>query len=138
VLLVLSADFSSQGPYQLLGGVALSQHGRKLSLGSGQRLTGDPTGSRQVGAAEGVEGLSGCRAGAKLLAATAVVGGKGFAAAGGGVFEERLEDPQGVGVEDRPDVFGAELVGRGGVFAAAAEPPIAQQLAVWAGAVGKG
>jgi hypothetical protein len=138
VLLVLSADFSGQGRYQLLGGVALSQHGGKLSLGSGQRLTGDPTGRRQVGAAEGVEGLSGCRAGAKLLTATAVAGGKSFAAAGGRVFEKLLEDTQGVGVLDGLDVASAELVGRGGVLAAAPEPPLAQEFAVWVGAVGEG
>jgi hypothetical protein len=138
VLLVLSADFSGQGRYQLLGGVALSQHGGKLSLGSGQRLTGDPTGRRQVGAAEGVEGLSGCRAGAKLLTATAVAGGKSFAAAGGRVFEKLLEDTQGVGVLDGLDVASAELVGRVGVLAAASLPPLAEQLAVRLGAVGKG
>jgi hypothetical protein len=138
VLLVLSADFSGQGRYQLLGGVALSQHGGKLSLGSGQRLTGDPTGRRQVGAAKGVEGLSGCRAGAELFTATPVTGDEGFAAAGGSVFEKRPEDPQGVGVLDGLDVASAELVGRGGVLAAAPEPPLAQQLAVRVGAVGEG
>jgi hypothetical protein len=138
VLLVLRADFSGQGRYQLLGGVSLSQHGGKLSLGSGQRLTGDPTGRRQVGAAKGVEGLSGCRAGEQLLAATAVAGGKTFATAGRGVFEERPEDPQSIGVLDGLDVASAELVGRGGVLAAAPEPPLAQEVAVRDGAVGEG
>jgi hypothetical protein len=101
-------------------------------------LTGDPTRRRQVGAAKGVEGPSGCRAGAELFTATAVAGDKGFAAAGGGVFEERLENPQGVGVLNGLDVASAELVGRGGVLPAPPEPPLAQELAVWVRAVGKG
>jgi hypothetical protein len=54
------------------------------------------------------------------------------------VFEERLEDPQGVGVLNGLDVASAELVGRGGVLAATPDPPLAQQLAVRVGAVGEG
>jgi len=138
VLLVLGADLSSEGSHQLVDGVALGEDGAKLFLGSGQRLTRDPTGRREVGAAEGVKGGSSCRAGAELLTATAVAGGKGFAAAGGSVLEERLEDPQGVGVMDGLDVAGAELVGGGGVLAATSDPPLAEQLAVGVGAVREG
>jgi hypothetical protein len=46
------------------------------------------------------------------------------------VLEEGLEDPEGVGVKDRRDVAGAELLGGGGVLAAAPDPPLAKQLAV--------
>jgi hypothetical protein len=101
-------------------------------------LTGDPTGRREVGAAEGVERGRGGWAGAELLTAAAVAGGEGFTAAGGGVLEERLEDPQGVGVVDGLDVAGAELVGGGGVLAATSDPPLAEQLAVGVGAGRKG
>jgi hypothetical protein len=54
------------------------------------------------------------------------------------VFEKLLEDTQGVGVLDGLDVASAELVGRVGVLAAASLPPLAEQLAVRLGAVGKG
>jgi hypothetical protein len=130
VLLVLGTNLSGQGSNQLVDGVTLGEDGGKLFLSSRQRLTGDPARRRQVGGAEGVEGGRGCRACAELFAAAAVAGGQGLAAAVGGVLEEGLEDPEGVGVEDRRDVARAELVGGGGVLAAPPDPPLAEQLAV--------
>jgi hypothetical protein len=138
VLLVLSTNLSGQGRHQLLDGVALGQDRGELFLSSRERLTSDPTRRREVGGADRVEGGRGGRAGAELLAATAVAGGQGFTAAGRGVFEEGLEDAEGVSVEDRRDVAGAELVGGGGVLAAAPDPPLAEKLAVRLSAIGEG
>jgi hypothetical protein len=138
VLLVLGADLGSQGRHQLLDGVAFGKDGGKLFLSSRQRLTGDPARRGEVGAAEGVERGRGGWAGAELLTAAAVTGGQGFRAAGRGMLEELLENSQGVGVEDRRDVAGAEGLGCGGVLAATPDPPLAEELPVGLSAGRKG
>jgi hypothetical protein len=137
-LLVLGSKLSSVRNHQVVDGVALGEDNSKLTLGSGERLAGGAAGAGEVGGAELLERGRGCRAGAELLTTAAVAGVERFATAGRGVLKERLQHPQGMGMEDGRSIAGTELFGRGWVLLAPAVPPLHQQLAVGLGAIRQG